>query len=123
MALKRNYLLFDNEAVPVSSDKDYNVNPADYDKVNQTEAGTYVRDLIKSNFPSISVSMTVSDSWLGKLYVYKAKRSITVQYYFAGATYSALMFMQDLSAKRSADLTSKTLWDVSFSLHYLKDVS
>lgn len=120
--LKREYLMFGEESVPVSSDHDYNVNMGDYGTANQTEAGSYIRDLVKSNIPSISVSMTVSDTWLTKLYTYNEARSITVTYYYGGSMYSALMYMQDLNVKRSADMTSRAFWDVSFSLHYLEDV-
>lgn len=121
--LKRNYLTFDGASVPVSSDKDYSVNFDDYGTSNQTEAGTYIRDLVKSNIPSISVSMAVSDTWLAKLYAYNGKSSITVNYYCGGSMRSALMYMQDLSVKRSVDLTANTLWDISFTLHYLNEAS
>ena len=121
--LKRDYLIFDGTPIPVSSDQNYNVNHGDYGSANQTEAGTYIRDIVKSNIPAISVSMTVSDDWLDRLYMYNAKRSISVTYYHGGADYTALMYMQDMSAKRSGDLKVGAVWDVSFSLHYLCEAS
>lgn len=95
----------------------YSLSIQNKETVNETEAGTIIRDIKRTNVPHISVSSPVDDTWYQKLFQYNDDTSITFSYFdpntLSAKTFSG--FMQNLKFDLVADLT-KTHWNASFEI-------
>lgn len=83
-----------------------------YEVVEQTEAGTNRRDLIRANILGLSVSLTASTSDKEALRAYSAQSSLTVKYYKGSTLTTWTAYMENFSA----NLLTDGEWDVSFDL-------
>lgn len=114
------FLKISGEEIPVKRD-DYSVEYVDVEasSTQKTEAGTNHVDLIREGVPEVSVTLTVTRSWLQKLRMFKRAGVLDCEYYDAG-TGSLIPWqarMVDFSVK--VDDSSKAdgaVWDVSFRL-------
>ena len=111
-------LKFDTEYFPLTKGT-YTLAIQNKEKINETEAGTIIRDIKRLGVPHISVSSTVDDTWYKKLNDYDTSGlAITVSYYspatLAEATFSG--FIQNLTLNAIKDNGTKTFWDVSFEV-------
>jgi hypothetical protein len=87
--------------------------------VNETEAGTLVRDVKRLGVPHLSVTSTIDDTWFQKIQEYYVTgQSVTISFYspvtLAEATFDG--FIQNLSYELLKDNGSATYWDVSFEV-------
>ena len=114
------FLKISGEEIPVKRD-DYSMEYVDVEasSTQKTEAGTNHVDLIREGVPEVSVTLTVTRSWLQKLRMFKRAGVLDCEYYDAG-TGSLIPWqarMVDFSVK--VDDSSKAdgaVWDVSFRL-------
>lgn len=111
-------LKFDTEYFPLTKGS-YNLTPQNKETVNETEAGTIIRDIKRLGVPHLSVTSTVDSTWYKKLYEYYTKGSkVTVGYFspetLAEATFDG--FIQNLSLNAIKDNGTTTYWDVSFEV-------
>ena len=114
------FLKISGEEIPVKRD-DYSLEYVDVEasSTQKTEAGTNHVDLIREGVPEVSVTLTVTRSWLQKLRMFKRAGVLDCEYYDAG-TGSLIPWqarMVDFSVK--VDDSSKAdgaVWDVSFRL-------
>jgi len=111
-------LYFGVEELPLTKNE-YHFKPVNIQTVNETEAGTRIRDIKRLGVPWMSVSMIVSDAWYQKLFdYYTSGSSITVTYYdphtLAANTFYAYVDNLDYNLIR-ADSVS-TDWQVSFEV-------
>lgn len=111
-------ILFGAETLPLTKDE-YKFKPINIQTINETEAGTRIRDIKRLGVPQISISMIVSDTWYQKLYDYYASGSaITVSYYdphtLAANTFSG--YVDDLEYDLIRSDSTSTDWNVSFEV-------
>ena len=109
---------FNTEEFPLFKDS-YKFKPVNVETINETEAGTKIRDIKRLGVPHISISQIVDDTWYQKLFDYFASgSSITVKYYdphtLTQKTYSA--FLEDLDFELIKDDGTSTEWQVSFEV-------
>ena len=95
----------------------YSLSITNKETVNETEAGTLIRDIKRTNVPKLSVSQPIEEAWYQTLSTYNDDTSITFSYYdpvtLTAQTFSG--FMQNLKFDLVADLT-KTHWNASFDI-------
>lgn len=112
------YLIFDNENIPLPSSYDVSLTDVVADSGGTTEAGTTQRDVVREGVVEINVSFTVSKKWLKKFSAYKKLESITVEY-LDTATFAmseTQMYIDGFQVKLSNDTSYGSLWEVSFTL-------
>lgn len=109
-------LLFGLDEFPLYKGS-YSLSIQNKETVNETEAGTVIRDIKRTGVPHLSVSSPVDDTWYQKLTQYSDDSSITFSYFdpntLSSQTFSG--FMQNLKFDLVADLT-KTHWNASFEI-------
>ena len=112
------YLVFNNENVPMPSSYQMELSDVEADSGGTTEAGTIQRDIVREGVVEIKVSFNVSKRWLKKFSAYKKLASITVQYLDTSTMTLATttMYIDGYSVKLSADTSYGSLWEVSFTL-------
>lgn len=117
------YLKINDDILPVEPHKGYEVDFKNYENVNKTEAGTTVRDLVRSGIPIISVNMECDKYMLTNMRRYNQQISLDV-YYFS--PYNVLehniMYMSSYKEKMLADTNDGGIWSVSFILEDLESV-
>lgn len=95
----------------------YSLSMQNKETVNETEAGTLIRDIKRAGVPHLSVSSPVDNTWYQKLSTYADDTSITFSYYdpvsLTEQTFSG--FMQNLKFDLVADLAN-THWNASFEI-------
>lgn len=111
-------LYFGLEELPLTKDE-YKLKPINIQTINETEAGTKIRDIKRLGVPQISVSMVVDDTWYQKLYDYFASGSaITIHFYdphtLTSNTFSG--FLDDLEYVLIRSDSTSTDWNVSFEV-------
>ena len=113
------YLKFDGESLPLPDSYGIELSDVEADSGGETEAGTTQRDVIRSGVVSISVSFSVSPSWLKRLTAYSKKPKIAVQYFDAESLSlkETEMYITGYKAKLEKDTSYKELWTVSFTLN------
>lgn len=113
------YLVFNNENVPMPVSYDISLNDVEADSGGTTEAGTTQRDVVREGVVEIKVSFNVSKTWLKKFRAYKKLSSITVGYLDLETmnTVNAQMYMTGFQTKLAADTFYGGLWEVSFTLN------
>ncbi len=114
------FLKISGEEIPVKRD-DYSLAYPDIEasSTGQTEAGTKHVDLIREGVPEVSVTLTVTRTWLQKLRLFKRAGVLDCEYYDAGS--GALIpwkaRMVDFSSKvNDSSKADGAVWDVSFKL-------
>ena len=75
------YLNFDGENLPLPTSYEVDMEDKEADSGGETEAGTIQRDVVRAGVREISVSFSVTPTWLKKLTEYKQQESITVRYF------------------------------------------
>ena len=109
-------LLFGSEEFPLYKGS-YSLSIQNKETVNETEAGTVIRDIKRTAVPHLTVSSPVDDTWYQKLRQYDDDSSITFSFFdpntLTAQTFSG--FMQNLKFDLVADLT-KTHWNASFEI-------
>lgn len=112
------YLIFNNESLPLPLTYDVELTDVEADTSGETEAGTLQRDLIRRGIVNISVSFQVSALWLKKLSSYKRLATLNVKYLDTETLElrEAEMYMESFSSSLKKDTSGKGLWTVSFTL-------
>ena len=109
-------LIFGSDEFPLYKGS-YSLSIQNKETVNETEAGTLIRDVKRTGVPKLSISSPIDDTWYQKLYQYSDDTSITFSYFdpntLTSQTFSG--FMQNLKFDLVADLV-KTHWNASFEI-------
>lgn len=75
------YLRFEGVNLPLPDSYEVSLNDVEADSGGETEAGTIQRDVVRMGVVKISVSFSVTPTWLQRLTEYKQMDSIAVQYF------------------------------------------
>ncbi|MBP3805872.1 MAG: hypothetical protein J6I76_18645 [Oribacterium sp.] len=112
------YLVFNNENVPMPASYSVNLSDVEADSGGTTEAGTTQRDVVREGVVEISVSFRVSKRWLNKFSVYKKLSSINVGYLDTATSniVTTQMYIDGYQVKLVSDTSYGSLWEVSFTL-------
>ena len=112
------YLVFNNENIPMPASYDLDLSDVEADSGGMTEAGTTQRDVVREGVAEIKVSFNVSQIWLKKLSAYKKLASITVQYLDTATMQmtTTQMYIDGFDVKLVSDTSYGSLWSVSFTL-------
>ena len=108
------YLVFDNENIPMPASYSVSLSDVEADSGGVTEAGTTQRDVVREGVVQIGVTFRVSKKWLNKFSAYKKMASITV-----GETMNIVntqMYIDGYQVKLVSDTSYGSLWEVSFTL-------
>lgn len=120
------YLKIGDTALPVEPNKGYNLSLDDFDHINTTEAGTKMREVIRMNIPTITVSFECDTEMLQSMRTYKSAASVTVSYYDPSDTVDGLaqatMYVTNYNEVMLADTSSGGIWRVNFKLEELDSV-
>jgi len=113
------YLVFNNENLPLSDSYDVSIDAVEADTTGETEAGTTQRDVVRQGVVTISVSFSVSPAWLKKLTAYSKEDKLSVQYFNTGQLelISTEMYITGFQVKLEKDTSYKELWTISFTLN------
>ena len=114
------FLKISDEVIPVKKD-DYTLSYTDVEasSTGKTEAGTNHVDIIREGVPEVSVSLTVTRSWLQRLRTYKKAGVLPCHYYDAevGGLIPWRARMTDFTAKvNNSSAAEGAVWEVSFKL-------
>lgn len=112
------YLKFGYENLPLPDSYDLDLTDVEADSGGETEAGTTQRDVIRAGVVTISVSFSVSATWLSKLSAYAKKDKILVSYFDTETlgVRETEMYITCFKSKLEKDTSYKGLWTVSFTL-------
>ena len=112
------YLTFDGENLPLPNSYEVNLEDKEADSGGETEAGTIQRDVVRAGVVEISVSFSVTQTWLKKLTEYKQQESITIRYFDpeTATQVQTQMYVEGFKVKLEKDTSYKGLWTVSFVL-------
>ena len=111
-------LNFSTEYFPLTKGS-YSLSLQNKEVINETEAGTLIRDIKRLGVPHISVSSTIDDTWFQKLQGYYVSGTAVTIYYLNPATLAEASFdgfIQNLTYNAIKDNGTKTYWDVSFEV-------
>lgn len=125
MADEKVYLKINGNVLPVESEKGYTLSLQDSDSTNQTEGGTTVRDIVRMNIPSISVSFDCDKEMLLEMRSYKTEPSLDVEYFDpveSNELQKDSMYVTSYSEKMLADTEDGGIWRVTFNLEDLGNV-
>ena len=125
MADEKVYLKISGNVLPVEPEKGYTLSLQDSDSTNQTEGGTTVRDIVRMNIPSISVSFDCDKEMLLEMRLYKAEPSLDVEYFDpveSNELQKDSMYVTSYSEKMLADTEDGGIWRVTFNLEDLGNV-
>lgn len=113
------YLIFDGNKLPFPDSYSVDLADVEADTGGETEAGTTQRDVVRSGVVTISVSFSVSPSWLKQLTAYSKMPKIAVQYFDTEdlELKKTEMFISGFKASLKKDTSYKGLWSVSFTLN------
>lgn len=116
------YLKINDDILPVEPHKGYEVNYESYEVVNSTEAGTKIRDLVRSNIPRISVNFDCNREMLQNMHRYRDSMQLDVYYYDPYKIFNHdIMFVTNYKEKLLGDIDGG-IWQVSFILEDLENV-
>ena len=112
------YLVFNNENIPMPVSYDISLSDVEADSGGTTEAGTTQRDVVREGVVEIKVSFNVSKTWLKKFSAYKKLSSITVGYLDTASMniVNTQMYITGFQTKLVSDTSYGGLWEVSFTL-------
>ena len=125
MADEKVYLKIGENVLPVEPEKGYTLSLQDSDSINQTEGGTTVRDIVRMNIPSISVSFDCDKEMLLEMRSYKVEPSLDVEYFDpveSNELQKDSMYVTNYSEKMLADTEDGGIWRVTFNLEDLGNV-
>lgn len=125
MADEKVYLKISGNVLPVEPEKGYTLSLQDSDSTNQTEGGTTVRDIVRMNIPSISVSFDCDKEMLLEMRSYKTEPSLDVEYFDpveSNELQKDSMYVTSYSEKMLADTEDGGIWRVTFNLEDLGNV-
>lgn len=125
MADEKVYLKISGNVLPVEPEKGYTLSLQDSDSTNQTEGGTTVRDIVRMNIPSISVSFDCDKEMLLEMRSYKSEPSLDVEYFDpveSNELQKDSMYVTSYSEKMLADTEDGGIWRVTFNLEDLGNV-
>lgn len=125
MADEKVYLKIGENVLPVEPEKGYTLSLQDSDSTSQTEGGTTVRDIVRMNIPSISVSFDCDKEMLLEMRSYKVEPSLDVEYFDpveSNELQKDSMYVTDYSEKMLADTEDGGIWRVTFNLEDLGNV-
>ena len=111
-------LYFGAEQFPLYKDS-YKFKPLNVETINETEAGTKIRDIKRLGVPHLSVSQIVSDTWYQKLYDYNSHGTAITYKYYDPHTLSLKTFdgfLEDLDFDLIRSDSTSTDWQVSFEV-------
>lgn len=124
------YLKINNVEIPVEPHKGYEVEYTDCENVNETEGGTVVRDVVRLNIPTISVSYDCNKSMLMQIKNFKNTFFLDVKFYEPSNVpdeeynlRNVRMYMTNYKEKMLADISPGGIWRVDFVLRYLEDIT
>ena len=112
------YLVFDNENIPMPASYSVSLSDVEADSGGVTEAGTTQRDVVREGVVQIGVTFRVSKKWLNKFSAYKKLASITVGYLDMETMniVNTQMYIDGYQVKLVSDTSYGSLWEVSFTL-------
>lgn len=121
------YLEIENNVLPVEPGKGYTLSLSDYDRTDQTEAGTVIREVTRIDIPSISVSFDCDVEMMKEMRSYKNKASLQVKYFDVlsnsdDGLSSTKMYITNYKEVMLADTNDGGIWRVTFDLEDLGDV-
>ena len=112
------YLIINGELLPFPNSYDLSISSVESDSGGETEAGTRQRDVVRQGVVDISVSFTVTASWLKKLTFWSKQNKLTVEYFDTDtlSLKDTEMYIDGFKAKLEQDTSYKGLWTVDFTL-------
>lgn len=117
------YLKINDDILPVEPHKGYEVDFKSYEYLNNTEAGTKTRDLVRTGIPTITVGFDCNNEMLQDMRRYSKELSLDVYFY---SPYHILehnmMFVSSYKEKLLADTLDGGIWHVDFVLEDLESV-
>ena len=113
------YLNFNGSDLPLPDSYDVDLSAVEADTKGETEAGTTQRDVVRQGVVTISVSFSVSATWLKRLSAYSKQDKLTVKYFDTSTLEisDTEMYITGFKAKLEKDTSRKGLWSVSFTLN------
>ena len=113
------YLVFDSVNLPLPDSYSVDLSDVEADTGGETEAGTTQRDVVRSGVVTISVSFSVSPTWLTKLTAFSKLPKIAVKYFDTEILElkETEMYITGFKAALKKDTSYKGLWTVSFTLN------
>ena len=112
------YLKINGELLPFPDSYEVSLSSVESDSSGETEAGTKQHDVVRQGVVDISVSFTVTASWLKRLTFWSKQNKLTVQYFDTDSLSlkETEMYITDFKAKLEKDTSYKGLWTVDFNL-------
>lgn len=113
------YLNFNGSDLPLPDSYDVDLSAVEADTKGETEAGTTQRDVVRQGVVTISVSFSVSATWLKRLSAYSKQDKLAVKYFDTSTLEisDTEMYITGFKAKLEKDTSRKGLWSVSFTLN------
>lgn len=125
MESDRIYLQIENDVLPVEPGKGYTLSLTDYAHIEQTEAGTTIREVTRVDIPHISVGFECDVEMLRDMRRYKKQISLNVKYFNPtnpDGLDSDLMYITNYKEQMLADTEEGGFWKIGFDLEDLGDV-
>ena len=112
------YLKINGELLPFPDSYEISLSSVESDSSGETEAGTKQRDVVRQGVVDISVSFTVTASWLKRLTFLSKQNKLTVHYFDTDSLSlkETEMYITGFKAKLEKDTSYKGLWTVDFTL-------
>jgi len=112
------YLKINGDLLPFPDSYEVSLSSVESDSSGETEAGTKQYDVVRQGVVDISVSFTVTASWLKRLTFWSKQNKLTVQYFDTDSLSlkETEMYITDFKAKLEKDTSYKGLWTVDFNL-------
>ena len=112
------YLIINGELLPFPDSYDLSISSVESDSGGETEAGTRQRDVVRQGVVDISVSFTVTASWLKRLTFWSKQNKLTVQYFDTDSLSlkETEMCIDGFKEKPEHDTSCRGLWTADFTL-------
>lgn len=115
------YLKINGELLPSPDSYEVSLSSVESDSSGETEAGTKQHDVVRQGVVDISVSFTVTATWLKRLTFWSKQNKLTVQYFDTDSLLlkETEMYIDEFKARLEQDTSYKGLWAVEFRLREL----